>query len=162
MSIQLSVSSPPPPTSSGMFAANSPARIARSAQLERPAPGQPPLRSTSSSCGTSSRSTNARVVSTTARCSADSSKSTGAHFSGDPAGGVLGRRHQQRLDAGAQLVGERAGPAGRLSTCTASTSSVARSRPSHHISCHSHSSLPVTPMTDGRTSSRAPGGTWSR
>ena len=32
-----------------------------------------------------------------------------------------------------------------------STSSVARSRSSHHISCQSHSSLPVTPITEERT-----------
>ena len=80
MSIQLSVSSPPPPTSSGMFAANSPARIARRG-AGGPAPGSSrPLRSTSSSWGTSSRCTNARVVSTTARCSGDSSRSTQTHF----------------------------------------------------------------------------------
>ena len=35
-------------------------------------------------------------------------------------------------------------------------------RSSDHISCQSHSSLPVTPITEERTSSRAPGGTWSR
>ena len=47
-------------------------------------------------------------------------------------------------------------------TCTPRTSSVAHSRPSTQSSCQIHSSLPLLPMTDERTSSSLPADTSSR
>src|SRR4051794_31541985 len=74
----LTASSPPPPSFSGMLAAWSPAWIARERMWAASSAVTSLARSTSSSCGKSSRVTNARTVSTMARCSSSSPKSMSA------------------------------------------------------------------------------------
>ena len=78
---------------------------------------------------------------------------------GDAAGRVLRGRHQQRLGAGPQRRRGTGSPAPR--PCRRARRGPPRSPaagPSDHISCQIHSSLPVTPITDERTSGRASGG----